>query len=100
MFDTNSSGFVSLSEAKHLYRALDVEMTNEKEINRLNQSLFFDSSEASRFIKRGLSFEEFRKVVIYRKYARLQKGRFHVAVSLAEAESIRGLVHMANWARR
>ena len=40
-----------------------------------------------------IGYDEWRSVMVYQTFAKVQKRRYYVALSLEEAETVRGIIH-------
>ena len=86
MFNHGKSGALSPAELREVLRALDVNVSDEEELMEY-MHLFADPN------TQMIGFEEWRSLMVYQTFAKVQARRYYVALSLEEAETVRGIIH-------
>ena len=86
MFNHSKSGVLSPAELREVLRALDVSVSDEEELMEYMQ--LFASPDTQM-----IGFEEWRSLMVYQTFAKVQARRYYVALSLEEAETVRGIIH-------
>ena len=96
MFDTSGNGRLQETDLREVLREIDACVEDDE--MRLHQ-LAREVAEESRSFQTGMtssgtSFDELKRVLRSKNIYSLQRGRFYVALSLAEAESLRVVMHL------
>ena len=96
MFDTSGDGRLQVKDLQEVLREIDACVEDDE--LRLQQ-LAREVAEESRTFNTGMpssgtSFEELKRVLRTKNIYSLQRGRYYVALSLAEAESLRVVMHL------
>ena len=96
MFDTSGNGRLQESDLKEVLREIDA-CVEDDELKL--QQMAREVAEESRTFQTGMSstgtsFEELKRVLRSKNIYSLQRGRHYVALSLAEAESLRVVMHL------
>jgi len=96
MFDTSGKGRLQEADLREVLREIDAVVEDDE--LRLHQ-LAREVAEESRTFNTdmpssGTSFEELKRVLRTKNIYALQKGRYYVGLSLAEAESLRVVMHL------
>jgi hypothetical protein len=86
LFNLKGDGKLSPDEFRALLSALDVYLTSEQDLQEYIQQIDWN--------KDGLDLEDVKRMMRFQQYMRMQQGRYQVALTLHEAESIRGIMHM------
>lgn len=87
LFDANNSGDISEDEMVQIIRAaVDFKPDNDQLKEMMDK---FRSNDTNR-----IEYKEFRKFLLSGEYRHEESGRFTTAVSLAEAETIRRIMHI------
>jgi len=96
LFDTDKNGELDKIELREVMRALEAVNVNDNEDMEpvLAHVLANCSSNQS-----TITYEELKRMIMTGGHTRLQTGRFYVVVSLQEAESLRGWIHLARHSR-
>jgi hypothetical protein len=94
LFDVDGNNGIDQFEAREMMRALEGVVVGEGEQVELEAVIEHVWRTLSRTAAQPLDFEEVKRVILGLVYARIQANRFYVVVSLHEAESIRGWIHM------
>lgn len=91
LFDTDKNGEIDKFEMRELLRALEAVTENgEDEFGPLISHILATSSTNHR----TLTFDDVKKMMMNTTHGRIQSGRYYVVVSLQEAESLRGWIHL------
>jgi Ca2+-binding EF-hand superfamily protein len=90
-FDVERKGSLALPEIKDLLRSLDVP---DAQLDMEAWMQFIDTNQDGR-----LDFQELRRMMVSGSFTKSEYGRCFVALSLAEAESLRGVVHQTRGRR-
>jgi hypothetical protein len=86
MLNVSRSGKLNLQELRVLLNTLDVQVENEDQLRRFMEAIDMDGD--------GLiGYEEMRYAMLQQTYNGMQSGRHYVALSLEEAETVRGIIH-------
>ena len=86
LFNLRGDGKLSSDEFRSLLSALDVYLTSEADL--LEYMSLIDWG------KDGLDLEDIKRMMRFQQYMKMQQGRYQVALTLHEAETIRGIMHM------
>jgi Ca2+-binding EF-hand superfamily protein len=97
LFDTDKNGLIDKVELRELLRALDA-VTPDGEAEEFGPIIQHLMEHVSTN-KESLSYSDVKKMIINSNHGRVQSGRFYVVVTLQEAESIRGHIHLQQLAR-
>eukprot|EP00463_Aulacantha_scolymantha_P000551 TRINITY_DN1332_c0_g1_i3.p1 TRINITY_DN1332_c0_g1~~TRINITY_DN1332_c0_g1_i3.p1 ORF type:complete len:328 (+),score=57.43 TRINITY_DN1332_c0_g1_i3:145-984(+) len=86
-FDVTQTNYLDIDELKELLQALDVDIKDAAEMKE-----YFDLIDTNKNDR--VEFDEIKSMMTRSKFAKPQLGRHYVALSLAEAESLRGVIHL------
>ena len=86
MFNTARNAVLSAGELREVLRALDVHVSDEEELMEYYQLFCHPQNQV-------IGYEEWRSLMVYQTFAKVQKRRYYVALSLEEAETVRGIIH-------
>mmetsp|Transcript_46255 Transcript_46255/g.54052 ORF Transcript_46255/g.54052 Transcript_46255/m.54052 type:complete len:600 (+) Transcript_46255:393-2192(+) len=90
--DVDKSGGISLNELTEVLRAVDVDVDAEV---AANENFIKQMMQYSGLANRSqLTFEQLKDMLTKRMYYRVQSGRYYVALSLSEAQSLRAAMHL------
>ena len=96
MFDSSGNGRLTESDLREVLREIDACVEDDE--LRLQQLAREVAAESRTFNtggkSSGTSFEELKRVLRSKNIYSLQRGRYYVALSLAEAESLRVVMHL------
>jgi len=96
MFDSKGNGRLQETDLREVLREIDACVEDDE--LRLHQLAREVAEDARTFItgmpSSGTSFEELKRVLRQKNIYSLQRGRYYVALSLAEAESLRVVMHL------
>jgi len=96
MFDTKGNGRLQETDLREVLREIDACVEDDE--LRLQQLAREVAEDARTYItgmpSTGTSFEELKRVLRQKNIYSLQRGRYYVALSLAEAESLRVVMHL------
>ena len=87
LFDVNNSQDLDTEEVKAVLRALNAFEEDEQELSDVLRQINPQG-------KAVLSFEDVKRMMTYNTFSRNQTGRYWVILSLQEAESVRGWIHL------
>ena len=87
LFDVNNSADLDIEELKSVLRALEAYEEDEHELSDV-------LAQINPTNKAVLSFEDVKRMMTFNTFSRNQTGRYWVILSLAEAESVRGWIHL------
>jgi hypothetical protein len=88
MFDTDGSGKLSPKELRQVLKAVDIDVDAEEKSGTDLASLVRDDDGDGE-----VDFEELKTMMTKHSFYKMQPGRYYVALSLVEAESLRGTMH-------
>ncbi len=91
MLNVNSTGTLDFTEFCEFLKTLRIPVASEPAFRQLFQKV--DNDKDMR-----ISFEELKGMMLRQLYNELHQDRYYVAVSLEEAECIRGIIHAQNHA--
>eukprot|EP00667_Euglena_gracilis_P005211 EG_transcript_5239 len=93
MFDLNEDGTIKAGELEGLLRAADIQL-DAAGLQQLTSSVMHNTHPSGVTGEFVLTFEAFCRAVQHHLLYRMQRGRHYVALSLAEAEALRGALHI------
>eukprot|EP01052_Picozoa_sp_SAG31_P000390 SAG31_NODE_12_length_38498_cov_21.161671_6_plen_602_part_00 len=85
IFDASGGGHMQPKELKQLLRAMDIDVDKDEKI--------IDEFIANEY-STGITFEQLKEAVHEQYFFRIQEGRFYVTLTLEEAETLRGILHL------
>jgi Ca2+-binding EF-hand superfamily protein len=86
LFNLRGDGKLSADEFRAMLSALDVYLSSEDDLRDYIRLIDWGGD--------GLDIEDAKRMMRFQQYMRMQQGRYQVALTLHEAESIRGIMHM------
>ena len=85
IFDAGGTGQMQSKELKQLLRAMDVNV--ERDLAAIDKIIADD-------YPAGITFDQLKQAVHEQLFFRIQEGRFYIVLTLQEAETLRGILHL------
>ena len=98
LFDTDKNGSIDSLEMREMLRALEA-VTPDGEAEEFAPVIAHLQATISTD-RRTLTFEDVKSMIVNCNYGRVQGGRYWVVVTLQEAESMRGWIHLQRLSRQ
>jgi hypothetical protein len=86
LFNLRGDHKLSPDEFRQFLSALDVYLTSEADLAEYIRAVDWNGD--------GIDLEDVKRMMRFQQYQRMQTGRYQVALTLHEAESVRGIMHM------
>ena len=89
LFDANHDGFLSPEELRGVLKSVDVTYEDsewQRNLSRMQRTLKIDAGERA---KKGFSLHNVTQLMRDQSYVAIEQGRYFVALSLAEAQTVR-----------